>query len=371
VRVVFFGSYDSQRHERVTVLFQGLKARGHEVLECNVPLRVSGDMRVRMLRWPLLVPLLVVRVLVCWSRLIPPARRLKDPDVVLVGYLGQFDVFLARWLWPSTMIVLDHLVPAVGVASDHGITKRWLLGLLSRVDRVATSAASIILVDTEEHLGLLPSGKASAAVVVPVGASVAYHRQPALIGESPLRVIYVGTYIPLHGTTVIARAIALIDRRVEVRFTMVGHGPDRARVEQIVGQDERVTWIDWLPAEDLAGALAQHHICLGIFGTTEKAAQVVPTKVYLGAASGCAVITGDSPPQARLLGSTAFLVPRGDPGALADLLTELAERPDRVAAARRESARLAQRFTPFETVLPLHRHLLEMQGQRSASRAPG
>jgi len=314
-----------------------------------------------MLRQPLLVPVLVARVLVCWVRLMSQACRFKEPDVVIVGYLGQFDVLLARLLWPRTTIVLDHLVPAVGVATDHGITNPWLLGVLGTVDRIATSVASTVLVDTEEHLGLLPPGRAGTGLVVLPGAPEAYHRPPVCIDETPLRVVYAGTYIPLHGTPVIARAIALLEGRTNLRFTMIGRGPERALVEQIVVPDERVNWIDWLSPEDLAAELAQHHICLGIFGVTQKAERVVPMKVYLGAASGCAIVTGDSPPQARLLGSEALLVPRGDPRALADVLAGLAERPDQVAWARRQAARLAQRFTPFETVLPLNRRLLGVQ----------
>ena len=141
---------------------------------------------------------------------------------------------------------------------------------------------------------------------------------------------------------------------------MIGEGPERARAREEIGADDRVRWVDWLQPEALAREVAAHHLCLGIFGTTEKAARVVPTKLYQGVASGCAIVTGHTPPQERVFGSSVFFVPRGDPRALADLLAELAARPDRVAEARRETARLAQQFTPFATVLPLHRRLLDI-----------
>ena len=357
MRVLCFGTYESARHERITVLAQGLAARGHTVVECNEPLDIDNETRVRMLRRPVLVPRLVARVLLCWARLLPRARRAPPPDVVLVGYLGHFDVLLARALWPRLPIVLDHSVPAAGVALDHGMTQPWRLALLRALDLVACSAASLVLVDTEEHLDLLPHRRRSSALVVHSGAPQVYFRDPVPLPETPLRVLFCGTYTPLHGVTVIAQAIALVGTDVDIRFTMVGHGPDRARAQELIGHDDRVTWIDWLAPEALARQLAHHHVCLGIFGTTAKAARVVPNKIFQGMAAGCAVVTGDSAPQARVFGSAALLVPRGDAAALAAALAGLAEHPERVTAARQRAAALATSFTPSATVEQLHTRL--------------
>ena len=41
------------------------------------------------------------------------------PDVVLVGYLGHFDVHLARLLFRGVPVVLDHLVGASDTARDR------------------------------------------------------------------------------------------------------------------------------------------------------------------------------------------------------------------------------------------------------------
>src|SRR5919112_5698091 len=112
---------------------------------------------------------------------------------------------------------------------------------------------------------------------------------PCPDGE-PLRFVFCGSYIPLHGATVIARAVSLLDRRVDVQLSMIGSGPERALAEALVGSDDRVRWVGWLPPEELAAEMARHHVCLGIFGDTDKAARVVPTKLHLGAAAGCALV---------------------------------------------------------------------------------
>jgi glycosyltransferase involved in cell wall biosynthesis len=151
---------------------------------------------------------------------------------------------------------------------------------------------------------------------------------------------------------------------------MIGRGPERELAEAVVGSDDRVRWVGWLPREAVAAEMGQHHVCLGIFGDTEKAARVVPTKLHLGAAAGCALVTGGSPPQARVFGSTAFTVPRGDARALADLIVRFAEQPDTVAAARRRTRELAKGFTPFMTVAALHDRLAEGSADDRGSRAP-
>jgi hypothetical protein len=53
-----------------------------------------------MLRQPWRLPVLAGRIARSWRALARPARRLPAPDLVLVGYLGHFDVHLA-WRLPS------------------------------------------------------------------------------------------------------------------------------------------------------------------------------------------------------------------------------------------------------------------------------
>src|SRR6478672_2899199 len=129
-RVLFFGTYDARRYPRVRVLQEGFAALGDEVLECNVPLRLDTAARVKMLRRPWLVPLLAAKLASTWIRLIARSRRCRGVDLVVVGYMGHFDVHLARLLWPRTPVALDHLVSARDTALDRRVSSRWLVRLL-------------------------------------------------------------------------------------------------------------------------------------------------------------------------------------------------------------------------------------------------
>jgi len=72
-------------------------------------------------------------------------------------------------------------------------------------------------------------------------------------------------------------------------------------------------------------------VCLGVFGTSDKAARVVPNKVYDALAAGRPLVTADSAAARELLqdGRDALLVPAGDGAALAAALRRLLDRDER------------------------------------------
>jgi glycosyltransferase involved in cell wall biosynthesis len=109
----------------------------------------------------------------------------------------------------------------------------------------------------------------------------------------------------------------------------------------------------------LPALVAEHDVCLGIFGTGEKARRVVPNKVFQGAAAGCAIITSDTPPQRRVFGDASVLVPPGDADALATALLELASEPERLHELRDAARTLSEkRFAPAQVVVPLIEKLI-------------
>ncbi|TDD71024.1 glycosyltransferase [Jiangella aurantiaca] len=371
MKVVAFGTYDATAHPRVQVLIDGLRERGVDVREIVAPLGLDTARRVELLRKPWLLPVLVARLLRRWLTLAGRARRLtRDewPSHVLVGYLGHFDVLLARVLFPSATIVLDHLIFAAGTARDRGVGTGVRTVLLSGLDRLAIAAADVVVTDTAEHAAQVPARRRRDAVVVPVGATQAWFDAGArasatdVSGGGVLTVGFFGLFTPLQGAPVIAEALRLLDRRgVRVRVTLVGSGQDAAVVRAVLagmdssdgaGSTVEVTWHDWVGPAELPDLVAGHDVCLGIFGDTSKARAVVPNKVYQGAAAGCAVVTSDTGPQRRAFGDAAVFVPPGDAGALA---TAIETFTDRLALTRARAAgrAAAQRFTARAVVAPL------------------
>jgi glycosyltransferase involved in cell wall biosynthesis len=368
MRTIIFGTYDTAMHPRIATIAEGLAARGFDVTECNIPLGLTTADRVDMLAKPWKAGGLVVRLASRWLGLAARARRLGRPDVVVVGYLGHFDVHLARLLYRRgrVPIVLDHLISAAGTAKDRRIGGSGLKQrLLTLIDAAALRAADIVVVDTDEHLAIVPARYRSKAVVVHVGAPMPWHRaaveraagDPAE-DSGPLKVVFYGLYTPLQGTPVIGEALGRI-AGAPVEVTMIGGGQDEAETKRAAAANQSVRWLDWVPAAELPALVAAHDVCLGIFGTGDKALRVVPNKVFQGAAAGCAVITSDTAPQRRVLGDAAVLVPPGDPAALADALLRLAGDREELLKLRHAARQLAaERFTPEQVVGPLTDRLL-------------
>lgn len=446
MRWLAFGTYDVHRHPRVGVLIQGLRAAGDEVVEVNVPLALDTAGRVAMLRQPWRLPKLAWMLARCWTLLALRSRRARGagtdaPDAVLVGYLGHFDVRLARRLFRRTPIVLDHLISAAGTARDRGLTPTSppspttppdapstspspagaptaassngaggagravkagptaspvtspsaanpraatmaataptasraetsagasgggvKAGLMRWIDRGALASADVVVVDTEEHLAALPADVAPRGVVALVGAGAEWFAagaaRVARPADGPLKVVFVGLFTPLHGTEYLGEALAQLadDERIEV--TMVGKGQDYDACRAAAAGNPRVTWVDWVTADKLPALVAAHDVSLGIFGTTAKAQNVVPTKVYQGAAAACAIVTSDTAPQRRALGDDALFVPPGDVAALTATLRALADDRAMLASYQRAAAaRAASRFAAATVVEPIRAKL--------------
>jgi glycosyltransferase involved in cell wall biosynthesis len=355
MRALIFGTYDTSMHPRIAILADGLRAAGIDVAECNAPLGFDTAARVDMLARPWRAPALGLRLASRWTALARAARRQPAPDLVIVGYMGHFDVHLARLLFRRVPIVLDHLIGASDTGRDRRLDGGLRQLVLRVIDAAALRAADVIVVDTDEHRAALPAGDQARAVVVPVGAPTAWLNaaQPARAEGGPLRVVFFGLYTPLQGAPVIGAALAKI-AGAPIATTMIGNGQELAESRSAAAGTPGVTWLDWVPADQLPSIVAANDVCLGIFGTGPKALRVVPNKVFQGAAAGCAIVTSDTAPQRRVLGGAAVLVPPGDPEALATALLRLADDRAELTRLRAAARQLAlAKFAPAQIAAPL------------------
>jgi glycosyltransferase involved in cell wall biosynthesis/precorrin-6B methylase 2 len=353
LRVCLFGTYDRLAHPRIAILEAALREGGAEVVEAHVPGWPGGTAeKLAAARGPL-SPRHLLRLAATWTRLARRYRRVGPHDVVLVGYFGHLDVLLARLLARRKRVVLDMFLSAYDtvVLDRRLVDAASLPGRLAKLlDRLAVRACDLALLDTPEQVELasdvlgLPRGKLAA---VPVGAEPERFPPSPPSQDGPLRVVFYGTFIPLHGTATIAAAIRHLQGE-ELAFTIVGHGQERAPFDQELAGLEGVTVHDWVPYDHLGDLVAGHDVVLGSFGDTGKAQRVVPGKVYQAACAGRAVVTADTPAVRAAFGpDEVALVPPADPDALAVALRELAKDRPRVAElGRRARARFERDYTP-------------------------
>jgi glycosyltransferase involved in cell wall biosynthesis len=360
LRVCLFGTYDRVAHPRIAILEAALRAAGAEVSEANVPAWRGGtEEKLRAATNPLR-PLALLRLAGAWVRLARRFRQAGPQDIVLVGYFGHLDVHLARMLAGRRRVVLDMFLSVYDtvVLDRASVAPGSLRARLCRLlDRRAVRASRLALLDTRAQaefchrvLGIPESRLA----VVPVGAEPErFPARPPPAGGR-LRVLFYGSFIPLHGTGTLAAAIRLLED-APIELTVVGHGQERAAFDRQIAGAANVTVLDWVNYDRLGELVADHHVVVGVLGTSDKASRVVPNKVYQAACAGRAIVTADTPAirEAFTDGELA-LVPPGDPQALAASLQVLAGDRDLVAAlGRRARARFERDHAPA----PLGRRL--------------
>ncbi len=366
MRILAFGTYDVATHPRVSVLLTGLARQGHRVTELNRPLGIGTAGRVEALKSLRGAVTFAGRLLSRWLSLAISSLRFRGarrPDAIVVGYLGHFDVVLARLLFPRTNILLDHLIFAADTAADRRLDSGAKSALLRALDLLALRCATTIIVDTPDHRALVPENLRDKAVVVPVGAPDAWFEARKvrdatvsdILSTTTRRpsVVFFGLFTPLQGTPTIARALRLLDERgVSCAVTLIGRGQDEAECRGILAGlsgSVQITWRDWVAADELPAVVAAHDVCLGIFGDSPKAGRVVPNKAFQGMAAGCALVTSDTPVQRAVLKDAAF-VPAADPEPLADQLAEIIENPEALEDLKRRAARRADTAFRPETV---------------------
>lgn len=291
MRVLFFGRYDPA-YSRNRILLKGLRACGVEVSECRV------DPSARL--WPL--------------RLFWRYLQASAFDVMVVAFPGQEVMLLARWLTRKPIIfdafashyegyVLDRKTAAPG-----SMRARWYWWL----DRTACRLADAVLSDTNAHADFFASEFSIARGKVHrvfVGTDTDIFKIAGPESVEGFTVHFHGTKIPLQGIPYILQAAVLL-KGDDITFNLIGVNRPR------------------MPYEQLGAAMAQAHVCLGIFGDTIKTQRVIPNKVFEALATGRPVITADTPAIRELLDDrSAVLIPTADPRALADAILHVREDP--------------------------------------------
>ncbi|KQR44036.1 hypothetical protein ASF82_10850 [Frigoribacterium sp. Leaf164] len=274
--------------------------------------------------------------------------RSRAADVVLVSEMS-LDFVAAAWAVARVRrlpLVVDVFIGKhETLVGDQGFRAPWSPRALlwALVDRVAVRAADVALVDTRvraEHLGR--RHPRATVLSLPVGAPT-WARERPLRGDPRLRLLFYGSFLPLHGVPTIVRGFAAT-RRADVALTVVGSADraggeaDAAALAAELGVGDRVAFLPATSPERLGELIGEHDVVLGLFGDSEKAGSVIANKVWQGLAAGRVVVTRESAALDELrdlVGGQLVTVPAADPEALARVVEGLADRrPGAVGGAR-------------------------------------
>jgi glycosyltransferase involved in cell wall biosynthesis len=334
-RVCYFGTYRDD-YSRNQIMIEGLRRSGLEVIECHEQLWQGIEDRVQVASGGWFRLGFALRVVPAYWRLLVRHRLVKY-DVMVLGYPGQLDVYLARiltWLRRKPL-VLDVFMSLYLVAWERGLADRHPVtaGLVRLVEKAACSLPDLLILDTAEYVawfeatyGISP-GRFR---LVPTGADDRLFRpvDTQRAEDGPLVVMYYGTFIPNHGTEYIVEAARILVDDTTVCFELVGEGPECEKAMSLARRYglTNIRFVDWLGKDELLERVACADICLGAFGTTPQSQMTVQNKIYEGLAMAKPLITGDSPTIRRVMqhGKHVYLCARADPHSLAQAIRSLA-----------------------------------------------
>ncbi len=339
LHVCYFGTYRAG-YSRNQILIEGLRRNGIMVTECHQPLWRGIEDRIKAIGGGWSSPKFLGRVIRTYFRLMADYSKIPDYDLLMVGYPGQFDIFLARilsWL-KGRPLGWDVFMSIYLIALERGLGKKHprMLKVLRRIEAWALRVPHLLVIDTRDYALWMQDThgiKADRFSLVPTGADDrVFHRRPNFPQKDrSFLVLYYGTFIPNHGVEFIMEAAYLLKEQEGLRFEFIGDGPDRPKVWEQAQKYrlKNVSLVDWMDKEALVFRIQEADICLGAFGTTPQSMMTVQNKIYEGLAMAKPVITGDSPAVRRNLvhGENIWVCRREDPQALAEAIRTLYANP--------------------------------------------
>ncbi|NLB71723.1 MAG: glycosyltransferase family 4 protein [Chloroflexi bacterium] len=306
MRVCYFGTYRA-KYNRNKIMIAALKNAGVEVTICHENLWHSIEDRENVTSGGWRSPKFWWRVIRAYAKLVLKSFSIGKFDVMVLGYPGQFDVFLARIICVLRRkpLVLDVLMSLYLVAS----AERFLEGsqhsavkFIKHAEKKALGIPDLLIQDTPQYVEWLHQTYGIAAdrfKLVPIGAddSIFKPTEQTELNKDKFRILYYGTFIANHGLDLIIEAIELLASSKDIEFLFIGEGPEKARILQQVETKnlENVTFSGWCTQEDLVEQIGRANLCLGAFGSTPQSLMTVQNKIYECMACAKVVIAGASP----------------------------------------------------------------------------
>lgn len=373
MRVCYFGTY-RREYSRNKIMISGLRANGVDVVECHETLWHGIDDRVAVVSGGWRKPAFWWRVFRTYARLLRKYFKVRNYDVMVVGYPGQFDVFLARLLTKikKRPLVWDVLMSIYQVSIERGLdsinskTIKWL----KIIEHKASNLPDLLIMDTLEHAKFyseLQNVSFNKFGVVPLGADSKFYNVNKVsdAGDGKFHVCYYGSFIRNHGVEFIIEAAKLV-KDDDIVFDMIGEGPEKDRLESLAVNLKNIIFWGYLKDDIFFEKISEADICLGVFGNTSQSLVSINNKIYECMAMGKAIITGESEAISNLFGPSKplLLVRRENHKDIADAILLLKNNDNlRKILAESSKSEFCNRFSTDKIGCDLRKQLLFIRSQ--------
>lgn len=323
-------------------MIKGLVMNNVKVIECHETLWLDTNDRVQAIKAGWLNYSLWKRVITTYSSLLKKYRSIDNYDLMIIGYPGQFDVFLGRLLtWiRKKKLVWDVFMSIYLISVERGLEAKNSIGvkLLKWVENIGLRLPDKLIIDTGYYADWFSTTykiSLDRFFLIPTGAE-----DDKFIPEifeknvsNHLNLIYYGTFIPNHGVPYIIESVNILSY-VSDQFSvkLIGEGPELEKCKTLVNKYglTNVEFYPWISQERLKKHIAEADVVLGAFGKTPQSLMTIQNKIYESMAMKKLVISGESAPirEAFVDHEEIILCDRDDPMSLAIEISNILENRD-------------------------------------------
>ena len=313
-RIVFFGRYDST-YPRNAILRDGLKRNGFVVEEANLDYKVYRNRIVSIQRWlPRIMGAVVAEGLriggIFYLILRYACKLIKSSIWFVPEFCFKETVLLAPLAWLlRKKIVFDPLVSGYDTAvldRNEYNPESFFARYIRIQDRLSLRTSDLVIFDTathEKYFKRLLGVKLASSAVIPVGFNSKVFIRDLFSKrnnqEDTLNVAYWGTVVPLHGIDRVVRATQLVQKESNIRFHFfLQNNQDKLEfLRNVEGGDGTLptnVTVHLHRIMDDPSVLCSMGAAIGIFGTSQKAGNVISSKIYEAMSLGIPVFTADT-----------------------------------------------------------------------------
>jgi glycosyltransferase involved in cell wall biosynthesis len=192
-----------------------------------------------------------------------------------VGGVESIPAALLPWRYPAALF-------SEVVRNFDNLIQTATLGVL----RQRAKQSDLVLVSTRQMQEAFLELGVATKLMPTIGLQTAdFSAPPRVAHREPLRILYVGNLLPLKGLDLALEALKVSG--VNVRFTLIGSGPFRKKLDALViklGLGERVEFRGRLPRDQTLAAYKNFDVCLfpslhdtGGYAVIEAMCNAMPT----------------------------------------------------------------------------------------------